>query len=187
MPKVFIYSASTDFGGEFNPGQFFHEVEKSAISKKCFNATLSDDTIKVDFDDNLTSGDETILSNLITNHTVRNFYESTPFAFQPVVVNTSSWKTVLSFFIDGTNNGQILQEIKLYTKMASNNSNYQTRIFDVTNQKTLAQDTFTNTAFTSYSQTSFSNHPTEEAIIEIQLKSGTNKKKCYLNACKITF
>lgn len=187
MTKIFNYSVGSDFDGNFNPGQFFHEIESSNIEKRCFHSKQDGDSVEIVFETDLSGSEETILNSLVSSHIIRYNFETPPFTFQPVVVKSTTWKQVLSFYINGTNNSQIIQEVKLYSKQQNGGSNYKVRLYDVTNSKTIFEETYTNTSFTSHNITSFSNHPDEEAILELHMKSGSRNKKCYLNACKISF
>ena len=164
----------------------FIEIEKNnGISTIVHNVYVSGDVITITFQEDLSSEEITILDNIVGSHLPREFKNSLPIVFQPIRIKNTNYQTILSFFINGKNNDQDIESVKIVSKKINGNGNYYIRLYDSTNNKILFEQSFTNTSYEMFTMDSLSNVPDEEAVLEIQAK--VSNKPCYIKACKITY
>ena len=190
---AYSYTISTDFpGGLVNETKLKNEIDSSSISIALDRIDTEGDIIYIIFVDALTTGDKTILDNdttgpaggLIAAHDnspilITNFTET----IYPRTDNHNKnvWKRMIKYTLNGTI--RKLNEIKLMSYIDDGATSYDVKIYDDTNDNTIAEKNFTNTTEELQNMGTLSNIPTNIANIEVQLKKngGNKSNKAYLD------
>jgi hypothetical protein len=185
------YSNTIDFPNGIIAGQLFIEIEKDTnITKTLINVQDEvGDNVKITFANSLTTGEETTLNTLVSNHIP---YNSTSFfkinSTNKTFIKTTSYNVALSHTIFGENSFSI-KSIKVLSRISTDGASYSVRIYDATNKNVIAENTFSNTSLIINDMGTLNNLPSSESIIEVQAKriGGKTNSRVYIPECTIEY
>jgi len=189
MTTTYTKSLSGDFGGNLNTSQLFNEIENAEIGPSCVTVKNESDDVELIFTSSLTSGEQTILDNLVSNHVVDtskphdNFFTITP---KNEKIKEKSYRKIGTFKYDGSNQIGLIDYIEVISYKDSKIDSYDIRVIDRNNDVILASANFTNDISEICDLGTISNIPTEKTILEIHGRQNGGKKKSYLYIENIT-
>jgi len=163
-------SLSADFGGNLNQRQFHEEIESEAgITVTLQGITKTGDDIEIIFDSALSAGEQTTLNTLISNHSPSTQAGSqiSNISIPEHLVESNSYMTITSFNYPGTNFWKNTTNIKVISFMEEGGTDYDVKIYDITNHKKIAEKTFSNTDEDICDLGTLNNLPSNEAIFEV--------------------
>ena len=182
------FSKGDDFGGSINIEQLDLEIrEDPNITTTLRGITLTGDEVTIDFESNLTPQEESQLNILILNHTptTKVLYDNIVKAnIDSYVIQTNRFRRMDAIPFEGSDEIGNIEKISALAFMDLGVSEFSIQIYDKTNQKIIAENTFTNTVEEIVDLIPISNIPKDRAIIEIKAKKsgGTGNKNAYLNS-----
>ena len=171
MTTTYIKSLLNDLHNSWNQYQLHTEIVKNnGITETLIGITANGDEIEIVFASALSSGEQTVLNMIITNHVPVNDKGTKILSYTlNGQVVTSSYKKILGFKYLGSVQYNITN-VEIIGSLTSGSS-YDVRIRDISNNKNVASITLTNTATNSYDMGSISNLPTTSAIFELQARA----------------
>ena len=99
------------------------------------------------------------------------YYSSTPY----LETNNNTWDTNASWSFEGTDTVQISSMVAVLSRSSTNGTSY-IRIYDATNNNTIAEISYTSSSRSIYVDTTLANLPTTRAIFDIQTYNDGNGK-----------
>lgn len=173
MATTYIKSLSSDFGGNLNPSLLLDEInDNTNISLTCINITNIADNVNIVFESSLDSGEQTILDNIISLHSPSNNKPKVKsFVVTPDIAefDNSIYRLISIFNYAGKDSIGDLDYIEYIGLISNENSTYDIRAYDSTNNKIIAEKTGNNNKKMQIIDLGeLSNIPSESAIIEIQ-------------------
>ena len=177
----FSYSKANNLNNKFHRNNIINHMKFTELYLLSNNINESGDNVSISFTNTLTSHQQNILNSLITN------YNNAPINYSVIpsrinVEKTSSilyYSRITSLYIQGEYH-QSIQSIKIIAYMQNGNTSYDVKIYDVNNNKVIAEKNFTNTTEDILDMGSLSNLPYKETIFEVQVKSNKNRKDVYI-------
>jgi hypothetical protein len=173
ITTVYTKSYSTDFNSSLNFRQFHTQIsENVGITPNIVGINRNDDIINIIFDTTLSEGEQTILNNLVSSHTpiIYNSYVNSIVNIQKKC-NFSTFTNFSTYIYPGSNHHKKISKINVISHMDSTLTDYHVRIYDYTNKLVLIDKTLTNTSTSISIIDTISNIPTDEVILEIQIKT----------------
>ena len=188
--SLYSYAKSKKFQNGINLKNLKSEIENNGnINKNIINIFYTSETVNIKFDTDLSSEEQNILENtIIPNHDYNETVNvsSTYNIITPYIENSSittkNYIVSASFIYDGSVFNNIVK-IGLLTEMQNNNnlnSSYDIKIYDQTNNQLIKEiNNLTNNKKQIINITNLSNIPSNEAIIEIYVKTTNHTVKVY--------
>jgi len=178
-------SLSADFSGNLNVDKLFNEIYNSeSIAPTCISVQNIGDDVKITFSESLSTGEQSELENIITNHDytpekITNFKETIQCGFAKNI--PTSYYVVCRYLYDGSVNNN-LNYVKIFSNKDSSVTSYDVRIVDFTNNMVLAEQTFNNSSYQLNDLGNILNVPNTSSVIEVQIKSNNyNQEKIYVD------
>ena len=176
MSTTYSYQISTHFSNGVNSVKLFKEIIDENIPVELITIVADNDNDNIDliFNGTLTSGQQTILINLMSVHTIaeidRIFTKNVDINHE---TNLMYYYKVKSFFISGKLKEDI-KSIIIISNIKNDTDSYDVRVFDTINKTIIAEKNLTNTSLGINDLGAITNVPDNESIFELQVK--TNKK-----------
>lgn len=171
-----IYSKEDDFGGNIAEGQLHEEIlAESGITTTLLGISTDEDVVTIIFESTISSDEKTLLNNIIENHTPQSPYMPKKYIkvsapdITNAYTNTDVYFIMMSTMLPNQISAKITN-IYLTSKSTGNLTSYDVRVYNVTEDKTLATKNLTNTDKAINSMGTISNLPTTTSIIEIHAK-----------------
>ena len=147
MPVSVFKSVAADFGGvEPNIGKLQTEINADpGISAVCLYINTYGDTVEIVFDTSLTSGDETALDAVIAAHDptpVVQYAQNMPISLNQSSTRNNTYTKIGQVVFPGGSE----MRIKGNGYKEGTATSYSVKIYDITHNTTLVEQTFTNTA-----------------------------------------
>ena len=187
----YTYSRAADFGDSIVSSQFQSEVNADGgVTPNLTNVERIGDVICLWFDAALSGGEVTTLAGLIAAHTsdASEVFEKT----QSVIpvredFSNSNYERIGTYIYDGSASGLTIRKILAVAHLDSGVTSYSIRIFDFTNNNTVAEATGSSVNEAIIDLGTISNVPAGRSIFEIQVKKtgGGGNKFCHLH--NVTF
>lgn len=182
------YSVSSDFGGSINLSQFHQEIDdESGITTAFIGLTKDGDDIEIIFEEEPSSGEQTIITSLISSHVPDfskpriNFFPVFP---ESRKTKNSNYTTIATFEYPGSNKIGIINYIDVFSKCKKNGETYDIRVINYENSDVLVESTgLNNTDYQTIDLGAITNIPSTKSILEIQMRS--SKHDCYLQQALI--
>lgn len=178
MTTSYTYSLSVDFHGAINSYTFGLEVMADTAITEVYNGVVQDgDVVTVYFDSALTTDEKTSLDAVVAAHdgtvvTVMSTYH-TSLPINSVSTSELVYKVIATYLYD-TSYYVSLDKILLTSYIDPGDTSYDIRIYDSTNNNTLATTNFTNSTKGIVTVSPLTNVPTIGiSMIEIQGKVNT--------------
>lgn len=172
--------------GGVEQDKLFKEIRNSLY--KPSNILLIGDDIIISFTQTLTNGEETILNNIISNHSP--IPEIIGKNVQIFSVKTGSFSNTIyqsiSLFNFPGSSINDLTHIKVvsYVNILSN---YSIRIYDITNNKVIVETTLNNINETLNNLGTLSNIPFIDTLMDVQIKVENPLSRAYLKSIIIYY
>ena len=185
-----LYTISGDFGGKYIPSNFKTEILASAITTSIIIDTGNEeDNIKIIFDIEPTTEEKTILDGLVSLHNSvkKIIYSGMINNILNVQIKDSSYKRICTFIYQGPNSIGAISKIVMISNKSNAITNYTVLIEDITNNLTIAENTFSNDLEEIKEFTPINNIPTDQSIIEIFVKKSGGSGNTYVDIESITF
>jgi hypothetical protein len=172
----YSYSYLTDFGSSLNESQFHREiVENNEVKPPLTGISRNGDVITVVFITDLNVEEKTTLDGLVISHTPDNIIRvglTQTMNVKNVEYKNSNYTKVISFSYMGSNFAKTIKSAKCMS-YGDSGTTYSVRLFDVTNDKQIAEATFNNTINKIEDLGVINNIPLKESILEFQIKKVT--------------
>ncbi len=152
-----------------NHEKLFKEIRE--LLYKPSQIYLTPDTVEIDFTQTLTGGEETILNNIISTHSPEPDSEGTNlqiFSLSTASFNNTIYQSISTFTYPGKKI-DTLTHIKILSNI-NISSNYSVRIYDIINNKVIAENTFNNITELTNDMGTLSNIPFTNTIFDVQVK-----------------
>lgn len=184
---IVTYSRLNYFSNGLSLTQLSDEISAHGIlGLKFIRVSLVNTDVKIKFSSALISSEQDALDLLVSNHNyLKNSY--TNIISIPPILNESNSAIytrvgVLSY--EGLND---VVKLSLVGYIDSGITNYSVRLFDNTNNAVLGVGTFSNTVEQIIELSSFSNIPSGQAALEVQVKvsGGSATDYLYINSIEI--
>lgn len=122
----------------------------------------------------------------IANITGPTFFKTT--AIDKSYTQSDQYEVIMSLTIPGENTNAI-QSINVLSYKTSNITSYDIKIYDATNNNTIAESNFSNNNLTNNNMGTLTNLPSTESIIEVQAKKngGNSQQKVFIKECTINY
>lgn len=147
MPVSVFKSIATDFGGVTpNIGKLQTEINAApGISAVCLYINMYEDTVEIVFDTSLTSGDETALAAVIAAHDptpVVTYAQNMPITLSQNTTRNDVYTKIGQVVFPGGNE----MRIKGNGYKEGTMTGFSIKVYDVTHNTTLVEQSFTNSA-----------------------------------------
>lgn len=183
----YTYSIASKFPSGVNISDFQKSVNDfvTITPNLDYIETLGDD-IYLNFASPLSGTELTALETLMTSYT----YEPILFFLSTVSVhpkldstNNTTYTKFGSYVFTGTDKGPSVKKVYFNGYMDTSITNYWVRLYDITNDSIIAENSFTNTAEEVCDLGTISNLPVAQATFEMQFRKngGKQNKKVYVN------
>lgn len=166
----YIYSLSSDFGGNLAAGQLSREIMADVtIVTTLVTIRTKGDVVTVSFVSAISGAEETALDNLVAAHVPIVISKELLFSLSipENIVESTTYVSLTSFLYTA---GLVINNMCIISLMAPGGTSYDVRIYDSTNNNTIASANFNNTSETNQSLGTISNLPIVDSIFEIQAK-----------------
>lgn len=182
---TYTKSLASDFSGNLNETQLhFTIVDNTTITTALTGINRTGDVVKIEFAATLPGAEETELNNIISSHSPNIEDE-----LQEIIVlnprkseyQSTTWERLASFRYRGSRKMGDLKDIIIMGYKQSGVTNYQIRVYDVTNNNIIGSITGTNDSLDTLEILTLNNIPSKAAKIEIQGKrvGGQGSQKRY--------
>lgn len=192
MTATYTKSLSGDFSGNLNITQLFNQIENSEIVPSCVTIKNKSDDVDIIFVSSLSSGEEAILDNIVSNYIIdnskpyNNFLTLTP--NKTKITSNSSYSNIYTFKYGGSIKTGLIDYIEIISYTDSNTDSYDIRVVDQNSAIVLASANFTNNKPEICDLGTISNIPEHETILEIQGKqNGEKKKNIYIESINVYY
>jgi hypothetical protein len=184
-----LKSLKNDFNGNILQSQFFKEINDSTeITTNLISITEIEDAINITFESEPPLNEISELNTLISNHIPQKkegIYSNT-ILINNNVINTNIYKKMASFIFNGTENMNVTN-IKFIGYLESGTS-YDVRITDITNNKIIANNNFTNINENINDLGAINNLPLKQSKFELSSKiNGGSSSKAYIESISIIY
>ena len=190
---TYTYSVSTDFGGIIDSDYLHRSVNKeNNMIPSLTGVTIDGDTVNIDFDAPLSSGEEATLNDMVNNHVPVEHDHFNKFFTITIRDNYTSNKTYTklgSFIYNGSLSTDTFKRIIAASHMDSGATSYNLRVIDIENNKLLAEVTYNNTSECSKEMDITNNVPTDKSTIELhgRINSITPGLNLYVDSASVYF
>ena len=191
MTETYSIANPSHFNGtEPNLNQLETEITNSSIATAISHSGRTDDAVDIVFDSQISAGDQTTLTGLVSAHTP---VVITPYTILGTITprntefNNTSYIRIGSFTYPGTNYSDSITKISSIAYKDSGVTNYSIRVYDSKNDAEIASGTFSNTLEEVCDLTNISNLPSGVGKFEVHIKKtgGQGNKKVHIDS--ITF
>lgn len=168
----------------YNKSQYFPNGYSFTTLKNMIppltDITINNDTVILCFTQLITTEEAVIIDNIVSNYTRQTDLKFLTNINIPIVlykIDSTIYQTITDFVYNGTNTEKTINRISLCCNSDTGLNSYTFRLYDITNNKTLAEQTFNNTNKEVKYIYDFVNIPTTQSILEFQVKidkSNTN-------------
>lgn len=165
----YSYNIETLMPDGVNHEKLFKEIRE--LLYKPSQIYLTADTVEIDFTQTLTGGEETTLNNIISSHSPIPDTEGTNlqiFSLRAGPFNNTIYQSI-STFPYPAKKIDTLTHIKIISSI-NTSANYSVRIYDISNNKIIAENTFNNTIELTNDMGTLSNIPFANTIFDVQVK-----------------
>tara|TARA_R100001163_G_C4979748_1_gene136337 strand:- start:52 stop:663 length:612 start_codon:yes stop_codon:yes gene_type:complete len=180
-----IYNLTTyynNISSEFNQGKFHKEIDDSSLGSKFISTQSAGNNLIITFNEQLTSGEETILTGLFNNHNPTEEILKDKFisyTFSRNMTTGSSYTRLGTFKFDGSSSARIIDVnyIEILAKKENGSPDYDIRVYDATNNKKICEvKNLSNTGDQVIDMGAITNLPINPAIFEVQARQVGNPK-----------
>ena len=181
MTSTYTRSLSSELSGSLNTSQLITEINSdNNILSECLCVVNLGDNVNIIFNGSLSTGEETTLDTIITNHTPNTnpIRGSNVFRAYPNIdkVYQTYFYQVATFEWPGINNLGEMTYIDVISRTQNSNT-YDLRIINSDNGTKICERTnLSNLSFSSIDLGTLSNVPDDRSILELQIKSNTGKQ-----------
>lgn len=167
---TYVYNILSDFDNGVNLNLLKQEIKNDIFIN--FSILLVGNSIKIYFSDILSNHNILKLNNIIKNHdpTIKPTGNNIMNISIPTKRLTNTiYTTVITFIYPGMKLMDVTS-FKVISKLESHGNSYDVKIIDITNNKTIAQNSFNNTLESVNDIGIISNLDDNESILELQAK-----------------
>jgi len=167
----YTYDVAATFPSGYNATKLYKDIRGDVAKPSSFS--FSGDTFYLEFSITLSSGQQSTLDNIITNHTpdpdtLGDMQIVTQ--LQGVSILSTSY-TSCGIIVYPGRNIDTLTNIKFVGNVSS--GSYSVRIYDLINAQTIAEATFTNTTNAQNDLGTISNVPYIPTLFDVQVKTSS--------------
>ena len=190
MPEyTYTKSITTDFGGNFDSSNLKDEVV-NGIAATLLRVDTLGDAVYIVFDAELTSGEEDTLTNTVIQNHSPSVAEVYTIAINNIInkqSTKSSYQRICTFVYEGSILIGSIKQISGIAYIDSNATDYTILVEDVTNDQTLAEQTYTNKFEDMIELSTITNVPTGKSKIEVSVKRTSSKNNAKVYVESLTF
>lgn len=175
MPTTtYTFSIASDFGGNIDPYELQMQIVASPIAEPIQYVNTDDDVVAIVFANELTGPDQTILANIITNYTAAPEVSRTVLATlvpREKTYSSTSYARMSTFVYNGTLHSPPITAVSFVGYMMPGSVSFTIRMLALlTPSVVILEEAFTNTTEAMQTITNISNLPTQQSVIEFQVK-----------------
>ena len=189
MSTKYTYSYSVDFNNSVYETQLLGDIDSDAgITPTILRVDRDDDDINIYFDSALSTGEKTVLDALISNYTYTpkvRFSGNLTLHPNNHTFKNDDYSVEDRIIYEGPEFTGDIYKIVDIGNMESKNDGYSSKIYDKTNNKIIAEKSFTNTDLEIITILNITNIPLNESILELHVKSEKKNNKAFINSVMI--
>lgn len=184
MPVNYNYLIGS-FPNGIQEGQLMKEIEdNTVISTIIVNITRDGTDVNLLFLSALPALEETELNTVIASHFPITGKETVNITFNKTSIKTNTYQSIVSFGYKGSRELGNIESFNIVCKKDETATDYSIRIYDVNNNKVLAEETYTNNTDETKIITNINFLPKENVFMEVHMKV-TGTGNAFLEAIKM--
>lgn len=187
---TYQFSITTDFNDNLKSSQLHTEIQNSGISNNLYRIDTDDDDVFIVFENSLSSGDLTILNNLVNNHTPEIVLSSYT-TITPITSRTEddNYREIGLVTYRPAVQG-LINKLEVISKKHNKVDSYSIRLVDLKAGKLILEGTgFTNNDYDSILIGNPSNVPIIDSILSVQVYVNKSNKRSnnivYIDSIKL--
>lgn len=177
------YSKTSNFPNGIVEDQLEDEIiENGTLSHNVLYINTYNDNVNIFFDGTLSTPDKNTLDIIVSNHNYIEKKQPRGIISKTLVeknYDETNYSLINNIYYPAKELANSIYEINVTTEFNKNNENYTLKIYDSTNNKTIAEQTFNNTTLQTIKFSTLNNIPTNSATLELHAK--VSKKNSKIN------
>ncbi len=173
---TYNYSIEDDFSGNIDISQLDYEIDiNSGIEPNLEGITASGDVVAIEFDQNLSAGEKTVLDGLVSNHTPDpsgNLIINIPITENRI--ESTTYVTIATINFPGTNKMDDITNFKIIGFMEEDGTSYDIKLLNIDKNQIICSANLSNEDEVNNDLGIITNLPKIESTLELQCKINGN-------------